>query len=235
VTTETYWWLSASLETGNSTCYSCQRACDLRKGYAESQDQNRNKGVCGDKHCGVCVYVKANPPPNPSKCPAFLPNQNNVTLKENTVLLIVEVYLSLLTYQTEALILSLLISWLKLTHSLPNISYSWRREEPLSHSQKAWCKQTNTPHPTESLWQLSHLLPRWSMLWKRHLLWLEGVFEGNTSTATPQQRLSNSCLLLKQTRRQSRRGYQRTQCRRLLSCRKYWDRSEQLELFGWGK
>lgn len=139
MTTETYGWLSASLETGNSTCFSCQRACDLRKGYAESQDQNRNKGVCGDKHCGVCVYVKANPPPNPSKCPAFLPNQNNVTLKENTVLLIVEVYLSLLTYQTEVLILSLLISWLKLTHSLPNISYSWRREEPLSHSQKAWC------------------------------------------------------------------------------------------------
>lgn len=78
----------------------------------------------------------------------------------------------------------------KPAHNLPNISYTWRREESLSHSPKEWCKQTNIAHPTGSLWQQSHFLSRWwSRLLKRHLLWLEGVFEGDTPTATPQQQL----------------------------------------------
>lgn len=118
----------------------------------------------------------------------------------------------------------------KPARSLPNISYAWRREESLSHSQE-WCKQTNTAHPTGSLWQQATccldddpssgrgISLDWREFWKE---------------TRQLQCLSNGCLLLKQTQRQ-RKGYQRTPCRRLLPCRKEWDGSKQPKLLGWRK
>ena len=72
------------------------------RGEAESQDLSGSKAVCGDE-----LQKQALLRMNPSKGSISSPTESSVAVKGDPVLLIVEVCLSLLTYQTEVMILSL--------------------------------------------------------------------------------------------------------------------------------
>lgn len=91
------------LKQGAAFAAFAKRRINPDRGEAESQDQSRSNAVCGGKPSSLLRM-------NPSKCSVSSPTKSSVAVKGAPVLLIVEVCLSLLTYQTEVVILSLLIS-----------------------------------------------------------------------------------------------------------------------------
>lgn len=155
------------------------------------------------------VYVNTSPC-IPSLVTRVFSSPKTTSLPKGTVLWIVKACLSLLTYQTEVLILSA-ADWLircclqeKPGHSSPQASHAWRTEEsllPLWRPRQEWCRQKKKKTKNTHTWYRQLAMATETLVRPDH----EDSSSGRGlshdkrefwKVTRQQQRLSNSCLLL---------------------------------------